>query len=305
MLTALNRRMIERIATAVTADCKEIIRRLPAPGRVDLVDEAVVPALHHVIAVLVGIPERDHDAVFGWAAALTAHPFASDDASDDARAQLDMYLLDLVRRTMPDSEASTAVSAFKAAGRNEDPPLADGEIVVQMRSVIMSGYGATIDLLSILLYLLIVTPTLWRTVREDLSLLDRVLEETLRFEAPATLLNRRCRTDTMLGGERLNVGDIALVAVGLANRDPAVHNDPDSFDPHRSRPELHLSFGAGPHTCPGVPLVRLLVTALIPPFLARFAEPPVLAPGFRYRRSELFISRGPERLDVDLPAAPS
>ena len=301
MLTALNRRIVDRTAPTITAACRAIVDRLPAPSRVDLVSEAVVPALHHAIAVLVGVPGGEYERVFGWAAELSSHPFPGNGASDDARTQLDTYLLDLVRRTEPDGD--TAVSAFKAAGRNEHPSLADSEIVVQMRSLIMSGYGATIDLLSILLYQLIVTPMLWRAVRADPALLDPVLEETLRFEAPATLLNRRCRADTMLGSERLHAGDVTLVAVGLANRDPAIHHDPDRFDPTRPRPELHLSFGAGPHTCPGVPLVRLLVKALVLPFLTRFDQPPMLTPGFQYRRAELFISRGPQHLDVDLQAA--
>ena len=47
------------------------------------------------------------------------------------------------------------------------------------------------------------------------------------------------------------------VSIGGANRDPAVFEQPDSFDPTRANVRRHLAFAHGPHVCVGIHLARL------------------------------------------------
>jgi hypothetical protein len=164
----------------------------------------------------------------------------------------------------------------------------------------MSGYGATIDLLSILLHQMIVTPGLWELLNEDRSRLEFVLAEALRFDAPAALLNRRCTADTLLANKPVRAGDIAIIAIGLANHDPEMHDRPEAFDPFRRRPGLHLSFGAGPHTCPGIYLVKMIAGARVPALLDKSPMPPAVISCEWGGGGDLFIKRGPVRLVVEM-----
>ena len=55
------------------------------------------------------------------------------------------------------------------------------------------------------------------------------------------------------------------------NRDPAHYPDPDRFDPTRKN-IAHLTFGAGPHVCLGMPLARMETTVAINALLDRLPD---------------------------------
>lgn len=300
MINALGRRTVDGIAPFVRSQCRAIIDAWPRTGQVDLVEDLAVPVLHQTITALVGIPDEDRDAVFGWAAELTYNPFDDADTARTAQRHLDAYLQQMLSTTTSHTVRENASTSFLAASRLERPALTTDEIRVQLRSLIMSGYGATIDLLSILLNKMIVEPGLWQSLNEDRSKLESLLAEALRFDAPAALLNRRCTVDTVLADKPVLAGDVAIIAIGLANHDPDIHDRPEVFDPLRPRPGLHLSFGAGPHTCPGIYLVKMIVGALVPALLDKSPLPPTVISCERGRGGDLFIKRGPVRLVVDM-----
>jgi cytochrome P450 len=60
-----------------------------------------------------------------------------------------------------------------------------------------------------------------------------------------------------LGGARIRGGDLVVVSIAGANRDPAVFPDPDRFDVRRANARAHLAFAHGPHFCLGAHLARL------------------------------------------------
>lgn len=96
---------------------------------------------------------------------------------------------------------------------------------------------------------------------EELAFLHRVANEALRLHFPVPALPRRALRDVSLrtSGRQLSEGEHVAVDLHAANRDPAVFgSDADRFDPHRElsdpRRPFGLTFGAGPHRCPGRPL---------------------------------------------------
>jgi cytochrome P450 len=91
----------------------------------------------------------------------------------------------------------------------------------------------------------------------DPESLPAAIEESLRLEPAAAMLDRYATAATTLGGANIAGGDLVRVSVAGANRDPAVFTDPDRFDPNRSRVRRHLSFAHGPHVCLGIHLARL------------------------------------------------
>lgn len=120
-------------------------------------------------------------------------------------------------------------------------------------------------------------------VRADRSLLPAVIEESVRLEPAAAVVDRYATRDVTLGGAAVRAGDLVRVSIAGANRDPAVFAGPDRFDPARENAGAHLSFARGPHFCFGAHLARLETRAALDGLLD-------LLPGLR--------------LDAERPAAP-
>lgn len=83
------------------------------------------------------------------------------------------------------------------------------------------------------------------------------VEESLRVEPAAAMVDRYATRDVTLGGTRVRAGDQVTVSLTGANRDPAVFTDPDRYDPDRTNAGRHLAFARGPHFCVGAHLARL------------------------------------------------
>lgn len=96
---------------------------------------------------------------------------------------------------------------------------------------------------------------------EDLPRLDltkRIVLETLRRYSP-WLTVRRVPAGYELGGYALPEDSMLFVCPVAVHRDPAIHADPERFDPDRWLPEAaegmsrgaHVPFGMGARQCPG------------------------------------------------------
>jgi cytochrome P450 len=83
------------------------------------------------------------------------------------------------------------------------------------------------------------------------------VEESLRLEPAAAMVDRYATRDVTLAGTRVRPGDQVTVSITGANRDPAVFPDPDRYDPDRANAGKHLAFAHGPHFCVGAHLARL------------------------------------------------
>jgi cytochrome P450 len=120
-------------------------------------------------------------------------------------------------------------------------------------------------------------------VRADPGLLPQAIEESLRLEPAAAVVDRYATHDAELGGAAVSRGDLVSVSVAGAGRDPAAFPDPDRFDVRRGNAGQNLAFARGPHFCLGVHLARLEARAALSAVLRHL-------PGLR--------------LDPDHPVAP-
>ena len=103
----------------------------------------------------------------------------------------------------------------------------------------------------------------------DRGLLPAAIEESLRLEPAAAVVDRYATTDARLGGADVRAGDQVTVSIAGANRDPAVFTEPDVFDVRRPNAGRHLAFAHGPHFCLGAHLARLEAQVAIGILLAR------------------------------------
>lgn len=212
-----------------------------------------------------------YDAIVRTVSDLTAgHP--ADTAGPEAYAQLRTA----VGATLADGAATSLLAS--AADRLTLPEVASNTAVLMFGGIETTEAMITNALLHLLRH-----PDQLALVREDFALLDGAIEESLRLEPGAAVVDRYATRDITLGPAAIREGDLVTVSLTGANRDPAVFPDPDRFDVRRANARLQLAFAHGPHYCLAAHLARLETRIALRHLLGRL---PAL------------------RLDPDHPAAP-
>ncbi|HWF78520.1 MAG TPA: cytochrome P450, partial [Caulobacteraceae bacterium] len=131
------------------------------------------------------------------------------------------------------------------------------------------GNETTTNLLGNLLNRLAGAPQEWAALRADPARVDGAIEESLRVDSPAQMVMRRATEDVAVGGATIAAGDLVMVYLASANRDPGRWPDPADFALAREAGR-HVAFGHGVHTCIGAPLARIEAKAAMQALLARF-----------------------------------
>ncbi|RZU63667.1 cytochrome P450 [Zhihengliuella halotolerans] len=137
-------------------------------------------------------------------------------------------------------------------------------IRANMKMTIGGGLNEPRDVLATTVWALLREPEQLEAVVADPSLHTAAFEESVRWVAPIGMYPRQVARDTVLEGIRLRRGDRVGVAIGAANRDPAVFEDPESFDIMRPK-KPHLAFGGGVHFCAGTWVARAQVAQIAMP----------------------------------------
>ena len=145
------------------------------------------------------------------------------------------------------------------------------EVLHYTQVVAGAGNETTGRLIGWLAKVLAEHPDQRRQVHQDRSLLNRVVDETLRFEPTGPHVARWVAQDFDAYGQTVPAGSAMLLLFGAANRDPRRYRSPDDFDIHRDNIS-HLTFGKGLHYCLGANLARLEGRVALDELLNRFPE---------------------------------
>ncbi len=270
------------------------------PPQVDLLDAFAFPLPMAVICDLLGVPFADRAAFRRWSDTLLSSdgPAADRTAAGIAMAQ---YLSALVadKRARPDDDM---LSAIVAASEDADRLSAD-ETVSMAFLLLVAGHETTVNLIGNGMLALLRRPDLLAELRADPAQTPQAVEEFLRFDGPVTLATFRHTTEAVeIGGTTVPAGEIVLVALASANRDPGHHPAADALDLHRDAG--HLAFGFGIHHCLGAPLARLEGDVAFRTQLARFPDLALACPPEELAWRPSILLRGLTRLPVWLRGAP-
>jgi cytochrome P450 len=126
---------------------------------------------------------------------------------------------------------------------------------------------------------------------------DRAVEESLRLEPGAAVVDRFATVDTSVAGVSIAAGDPVTVSLAAANRDPATYADAEAFSLEREGEPSHLSFVVGPHACIGAHLARSEARAVLDAVLGAPTLPVLRDAAASAPRGLVF--RKPEHLLVD------
>lgn len=150
----------------------------------------------------------------------------------------------------------------------------------------LGGYLSTEFLIASGVYNLLRHPEQWAALRGDKRLLDKAVQEMLRFDAPFQVAERWVDREVELGRTTIPKDSMVTLVYGSANRDEVVYTDPDRFDITREQPPHNLGFGDGIHVCIG----RDMATAVAKAALEALID---LAPGMTLADDRITWARDP------------
>jgi cytochrome P450 len=171
------------------------------------------------------------------------------------------------RKRAPQDPDVDPISSLLAA-RVDDEPLPDDMILGALRQFLMVGIVAPTTFIGSAAVHLARHPEHHRLLRNDTSLIPDAVEELLRLYTPYRGFARTARCDVRLRDRLVREGDVVAAVFTSGNRDEDVFENPDEFDLTRRKKDL-LTFGRGPHMCPGAPLARLLLEGAVEGIVTR------------------------------------
>ncbi|MEV3990543.1 cytochrome P450 [Streptomyces sp. NPDC049837] len=298
---ALTPRRVERMRARITELTDGLLEGLAAYGpdeTVDLKAAFAYPLPMYVISDLMGIDPADHPRL----KVLFDRFFSTQTPPEEVVATLGelagmMAKVVSARRAEPGDDLT---SALIAASENGDH-LTDEEIVSTLQLMVAAGHETTISLIVNAVVNLSAHPGQLALVRSGEAGWDAVVEETLRFSTPTShVLIRFATEDVRVGDRTLPAGDALIVSYGAIGRDEKQHGpSAGAFDITRS-PSRHISFGHGPHVCPGAALSRLEAGVALPALYGRFPELTLAVPDSELRHKPVVTQNDLFELPVRL-----
>ncbi|MGW7545664.1 cytochrome P450 [Streptomyces sp. NPDC054770] len=272
------RRVHDSFAAFIERETDRLITALEPAGAVELRRAFAGPLAVAVVTDALGLVGATTGTVLSWYDAIVRSVSDITEGLEAGPAGFAAYaqLRAAVEATVADPHASSLL--VSAAGQLDVPEVASNAAVLMF-----GGIETTEAMITNALLHLLQNPAQLALVEADSGLLDGAVEESLRLEPGAAVVDRYATRDTVLGPAAIRRGDLVSVSLTGVNRDPAVFADPDRFDVRRAEARLQLAFAHGPHHCLAAHLARLETRIAVQRLLERL-------PGLR--------------LDPQRPAAP-
>jgi cytochrome P450 len=294
--SAFTPRHVQAYRQAIRVRVDERLDALVAAGGGDWIDLVAAPIPIGVICDLMGVPDEDHHLMIELSDHLVAgtsnaplDPTAYGNTTDlrllpfnsPAAHGINEYARTLGerRRADPQDDLVTKLINARLVDSEDGERLTDAEFTNFFRLMIFAGNETTRSAMSHLALHLVEFADEFQRVRramqavapgEDISLLDSVVEEVVRYSSPILYFRRTATTDTTLAGTPIAAGDKVVMWYAAANFDESVFPDPLRFDAGRPTPPPNVAFGGGGvHFCLGASLARLELRELIASILER------------------------------------
>jgi cytochrome P450 len=237
-----------------------LLESADAAAGFDLIEALAFPLPIAVICRLLGVPAGDRARFRAWGhdVAATLEPQTRRAAESDPRSSelaLTAYLQDLVakRRADPDDSLLSAMIAAEEEGDR----LTSAELVSTALLLLVAGFETTVNLIGNGTVALLSQQEQWQRLCEEPGLTPGAVEELLRYDSPVQMTSRIATEDLDIDGTPIRKGTPVIMAIGGANRDPEVFDQPDRLMIDRPNASRHLSFSLGIHHCLGAVLARL------------------------------------------------
>jgi cytochrome P450 len=265
----------DRLEEFVTAEAARLVSGFAAAGRAELRRDLAGPLAVAVVADVLGLGQADPKVILSWydeiVGAVSALAGESGERGAgaaprpgvatrgaEAFGELSASLESVISGKVSEGRRHSLLAAAAGAGG-----LRRGEVVSNAAVLAFGGIETTEGMICNAVLHLLSHPGQLREVTADQRLAANAVEESLRLEPAAAVVDRYATADVPLGGAAIRRGDLVTVSLAGAGRDPAFFPDPDRFDVRRANARQNLAFAHGPHFCLGAHLARLEATTAV------------------------------------------
>ncbi len=316
------RRLVARaFHPKVIAEMEPIIRQITVElieswidkGRIEFVKEFGVPLPVRVIAKALNVPDDrladfkrwSDDSIAGIGTNITLEQRLQ---AEYGVNEFQHYFAEQIELRRTDPQDDILTNLLNASIDDDDPEVTDKrqldmpEMLSIIQQLLVAGNETTTKSLTEMVRLLAENPEEWAALKADPSRAEKVFEETLRLSTPTQGMWRILTKDAELGGVQLTKGQRIIIVFASANRDEALYDNPDEFDPMRDHLRDNLAFGKGIHFCLGANLSRL-EGKVAAEELSKRIDTITLSESNKYQYFPSFMLRGLTDLDIEFTAA--
>jgi len=227
----------------VEDEAMRLIEAIAPAGHGELRRDLAGPLAAAVVARSLGLEHADIAKMLGWYDAIVSAVTGVAAGRPVTAAARDAF-----------SELRDSIEPALAA---DTATLTEDEAVSNAAVLLFGGIETTEGMIVNAIFHALSNGEALAELRADPALVPAAVEESLRLEPAAAVVDRYSRRDVSIGGADVRRGDLVEISLAGANRDPSFFADPDRFDLHRERARHHVTFAQGPHVCLGMHLARL------------------------------------------------
>ena len=247
------------------------VANLQPRGKADLVQDLLLPLPVRLIYEIIGFP-KDEARTQEFAARGMRILVGPQRDPEKAKASMaaafaaaqELYddTLEVVRQRRAEGSVGDDLIGYLLRAEDDGERLDDAHITELIRQMLPAAAETTTRSFGNTLVALLERPALLARVRDDRTLVPRVINETMRWETASQFLARQATVDVEFRGVKVPAGAALSLCSGSANRDETVFDNPDAFDIDRPQ-RVNVGFGAGIHTCLGMPVAKIEMEAML------------------------------------------
>lgn len=272
-------RAIARLDSRIAERTAELLDDLGRRDTVDLIGDYAAQLPAAVISDILGVPDQERDRILRWGNMIAAmldigiawRPFR---AAIDELVDVDVYLRDHFRRMHAEGPDETPLRRLA-----QDGSLSERELISNAALLIGAGVETTVNLIGNGVTALLDHPDQLALLHDNPDLWPAAVEEILRWDSPVQVTARAALHDTEVAGHRISEGEVIVLLLGGANRDPRVFDRPEAFDITRPNAKDHLAFATGIHVCLGAALSRSEGVTALRELFTRYPDLRLRGPG--------------------------
>src|SRR5919106_2859991 len=283
-----------RFAELVARETERLIDAIEPAGEAELRRSLTGPLAVAVVTNALGFEDVDAGAVLGWYDRIVAA--VTDITAGRPLTASGREAYEALSAAIGPALDREPAASLLAAAASQAGGLERGRVISNAAVLLFGGIETTDGMIANAVLHLLSPPGQLALVKADARLLPNAIEESLRLEPAAAVVDRYATADVELVGAPIGRGELVRVSIAGANRDPAVFPDPDRFDVRRENAHRHVAFAHGPHVCIGMHLARLEAHTAVEQLLRRL--PAIRLDPARPAEPRGLVFRKPPRLHV-------
>jgi cytochrome P450 len=294
LLPPFSPQAVAKLEPRTRAICRELLQRLADRSACDAAVDYAQEIPTRVMAHMLGISEHEGEKFRTWAREFLETGAADPAVAHRVIAEANAYFAEEIAKRQ-NTPGDDLVSYLLDTTFNRQP-LSDEHINGTLRLLLLAGISGIWNMIGVSLWHLSTHEDDRKRLVAEPQLIPTAVEEFLQAYSPTTL-GREIVKDTEIGGCPLKAGEMIMLVLGAANRDPAMFPDADRVIIDRAE-NRHAAFGLGIHRCIGSNLARMEIRVALEEWIGQFPDF-VLSPGAIVKWSAGTV-RGPRQIPVTL-----